>query len=772
MTAFKAPRIPIAITGIGVFTPIGKNPTALLESIKQGAGGIGTIQAFNTEHLKVRHAAEIRDYDPLRYFSPEEAERTDRTAQFAILAARQALADAAVQEPELTAGMVGLVVGICAGGQGDRNTALQGEMPWTSRRRAEVFYRTSQYAQTDAVAEALGLRGPRATISTACASSGSALGYAYDLLQSRKTELVIAGGADAFSLHTYAGFYALGAMAEAPCAPFSAEIGVTFGEGAGFVVLEPMDRAAARGAKVYGELLGYGASGDGHHITAPHPTGEGLQRAMRQALANAGLEVGDVDYINAHGTGTRDNDSAESLAIRGLYGDSAPPVSSTKSFFGHTLGAAGVLEFITTLLCQNEGIVPPTLNFSTPRSGCNLDYVPNDARRARIRHFLSNSAAFGGVNAVLVGGRADPERPRPQHTFDRVGITGMGIVSPVGNGVEAFLQALRGGRSGIGELDRFEVAECTSKRAALVRDFSPRRLAPQLELRRVDRLSQFAAVAASLALAEAGLNGTAIAEERKGVVLGLTRGPVQTQQEFMTSLRDEGLENLSAKYFPAMVVSTIGGRIAQFFGLKGLNSTVVDGTTSGLHALIHGFECLRQDASMDAIVVVATDEIGALYLNVFDRLGVLSGNGFGPYHSEAAGMVLGEGAAALVLERFGSAERRGAKILAELSGYGLTSDTRGFMGAAPEGHELERAARLALAEAGLTPADVDVVYGHGRGLPAHDARELAAFGRLFGREVPVGCVMGNTGVAEAASGLFSVAAAVLGLGHGWSRRRR
>ncbi|HEX9283128.1 MAG TPA: beta-ketoacyl-[acyl-carrier-protein] synthase family protein, partial [Gemmatimonadales bacterium] len=708
MTAVKAPRIPIAITGIGVFTPIGTNPTALLESIKRGVGGIGTIEAFNTENLKVRHAAEIRDYDPLRYFSSEEVDRTDRTAQFAILAARQALADGAIEETELTAGKVGLVVGVCAGGQGDRNTALHGEMPWSSRRRAEVFYRTSQYAQTDAVAETLGLRGPRATISTACASSGSALGYAYDLLQSRKLEVVIAGGADAFSLHTYAGFYALGAMAEAPCAPFSAEIGVTFGEGAGFVVLEPMDRALARGAKIYGELFGYGASGDGHHITAPHPTGEGLQRAMRQALTNTGLEAGDVDYINAHGTGTRDNDCAESLAIRGLYGDGAappapppPPVSSTKSFFGHTLGAAGVLEFITTLLCQNEGIVPPTLNFSTPRLGCDLDYVPNQARPARVRYFLSNSAAFGGVNAVLVGGRANPERPRPERMLDGVGITGIGIVSPIGHGVEAFLGGLREGRSGISQLDRFDAEGFACRRAGLVRDFRPRRLAPRLDLRRVDRVSQFAAVAASLALTHAGLDGVAIQEERKGVVLGLTRGPAETQEQFMASLRDDGLENLSARYFPAMVVSTIGGRIAQYFGLKGLNSTLVDGTTSGLQALIHAFEYLRQNASVDVLVVVAADEIGALYFKLFDRLGVLSGNGFGPYHPEAGGMVLGEGAVALVLERFGSAARRGGRILAELCGYGLTSDPRGFMGAAPEGHELERAARLALAEAGL-----------------------------------------------------------------------
>ena len=234
----------------------------------------------------------------------------------------------------------------------------------------------------------------------------------------------------------------------------------------------------------------------------------------------------------------------------------------------------------------------------------------------------------------------------------------------------------------------------------------------------------------------------------------------------MLSLREDGLENLSAKYFPAMVVSTIGGRVAQYFGLKGMNSTVVEGTTSGIHALIHAFEYLRQNASVDALVVVGADEVGALYVKLFDQLGVLSGDGFGPYAPAAAGMVLGEGAAAVVLERFGSAARRGAAIRAEVRGYGLTSDPGGLRGVGAEGGELERAARLALAEAGLRPDEVDAIYGHGRGVAVHDAREVAAFERLVGRATPVGCVMGNTGVAEAASGLFSVAAAVLGLEHG------
>jgi 3-oxoacyl-(acyl-carrier-protein) synthase len=267
------------------------------------------------------------------------------------------------------------------------------------------------------------------------------------------------------------------------------------------------------------------------------------------------------------------------------------------------------------------------------------------------------------------------------------------------------------------------------------------------------------------ALAAAGLADPA-ALARTGLVVGTTRGAVASFDRYLDSVRGEKWAEAKAISFPKLVMSSIGGEVSTALGLKGIASTLVDGTGCGLQALLHALEYVRQNDSVDRVVVVAADEVQELFFRLFDRLGTLSGNGFGPYHPGAEGMVLGEGAVALVIERFSSAEERGAPLLAELGGYGLTSDARGFMGAEAEGWELERAARLALEEAGVSAAEIDVVYGHGRGLPAHDAREVAAFGRLFGRGVPVGCVMGNTGVAEAASGLFSVAAAVLGMQHG------
>ena len=751
----------IAVTGIGVCCPIGQNAAQLMDSIRNGRGGIGVIRSFSTANQKIRHAAEIIQYDPDDHFSKDQAAVLDRTAQFAIVAARQAVQDSDLNLLAYAPERIGLIAGVCAGGQGKAQTDPD--------HNAQDFLNLAQYIQTGAVGSMLGLHGPCATISTACASSATALAYAYELLQAGKVDVVIAGGADAFSFHTYAGFYALGAMSTQPSSPFSESVGVSFGEGAGFVVLEPVTAARQRNATVYGELSGYGSTGDAYHITTPQPAGEGLHRAMRNALSMAGLPLAEVDYINAHGTGTRDNDTAETLAVKDLCRDMAqtPPMSSTKSFFGHTLGAAGILEFITSMLCQNDDVIPPTLNFESPRAGCDLDYVPNKARPGRIRHFLSSSAAFGGVNTVLAGSSpAFAAGPRRRET-DSIVVTGLGIVSPVGCGVEAFRQALIAKTPGAEPITRFDTAGLGSHSAALVRDFKPRQMLASLDVRRMDRLNQYAGVAAGLAYRDACLETLRIHEERIGVVAGLTRGPVGTQENFLDSLRRDGLENLSAKYFPSMVISTVAGQISQALHLKALNSTLVDGASAGLHAIIHGAEMLRQNDTQDALVVVAADEVGAMFFKLFEKCGMLADDSR-PYDAESPGTILGEGAVALVLERAGSASRRGARVYGRISGYGLTSDSEPGGGLEQGGVWLTRAMELALAEAGLDACELDFCYGQGRGLSDYDLRELRAWERLFGDAAPppLGCVTGNVGFAEAASGAYGVAAALLGLHYG------
>ncbi len=759
----------IAVTGIGVFCPLGESVDEVIEALHKGQCALGKIQAFDTSKLKIQHSGEIANYDPSKYFADDQANLLDRTAQFGILAARSAIRDAGLSSDQLESTDFGLVVGVCAGGQGDPpNKTSTNENPFAIR--LDDFPETAIFVQTDAIVSDIGMHGPHNTISTACASSGSALGVALDWVRSGRCQRVLVGGTDAFSVATYAGFYALGAMAPVPMSPFSEGIGVTFGEGAGFVVIESLESAQARDAKIYGELMGRGLTGDAHHVTSPHPGGEGLNRAMRLALKQADLTPADVDYFNAHGTGTRDNDTAETQAIRELYEDAAkcPPVSSTKSYFGHTLGAAGILEFIVSLLASRDGFIPPTINFESLRQGCDLDYVPNEVRHQPVSVFVSNSAAFGGINAAIVGGRMRANVPAKPKSLDEVWITGTGVVSPIGCGNEEFKSALNAGRSGIRPVDRFNVEGLRTRHAALVPEFNARKVIPTVDTRRAETMNRYAMVAAGLALQSSGINLRSADPTRLGLIMALTYGSVSVQESFRKSLMEDGLDNLSAKYFPSMVVSTIGGQVSLTFKLQGVNNTVVAGITAGLHALAHGYELLRNDADQDALVVVGADEIGELMFKVFcdrgwtpDSTGdELMLNMYGPGN----GLIMGEGSGSVVIERATAAQARGAKPLARVAGFGSTNDGTAFKTRDTSGSWLAKSIEIALSDAKKASTDIDWILTHGRGDSHYDVREIQALRKVFGDSCPpVSCISGHVGVGGASLGMFSAVAAVQGM---------
>jgi 3-oxoacyl-[acyl-carrier-protein] synthase II len=753
----------VLITGLGAISAAGCDPEAVAACLADGRTGITSQPGIFTP--APAWVGLVPCFEPSRHFTAEQAQAFDRTSQLAILAARQALQDAfpaAAARP--AAERTALVMGTSHGGRGQLDRFVEGgNNNQDSASAWQVLVGAPHYCQTSNVARVLDVGGPVVTTSNACSSSGLAVGYAYELLQAGQADLVLAGGADAFSKLTFSGFSALGAMADSPCSPFSTTIGLNLGEGAAFVALETEEHANRRKGHVHAELLGYGLSWDAFHITEPEPSGDGILRAMRVAAAAAGVSPSEIDYVHTHGTGTRANDVAESLALKRFFEghNPLPPTSATKSITGHTLGASSVLGLVLTLLAMARGLIPATVNFKGPRRGCDLDYVPNEARAKTVRYFLAQSAAFGGANAALVVGKFDPARPLPPRRTDGVAITGLGVLSPLGHDLESFLAGLREGRCGIGAIERFETKGCSTRCAGLVPEIDPRSVLPDLDWRRIDRVAKYAILAARGALLDAGLLPVA-RPERIGLVVGTARGAVTSFEKYLESVRGGRWRNASPISFPNLVMSSIGGQVSKAFGLKGLASTVVAGVSGGLQALAHGFEMLRQDDGQDAVVVVAADEVGALYFRLLDRLGgVLAPDaaGLAPYDPSAPGLVLGEGAAAVVLERSASARQRGARAWAEVAGYGLST------GADAAGQALERAGRLALAEAGLEGLP-ELAYGHGHGLPAEDGREAQAWARLLGEGVPLGCVLGSTGVAEAASGLYSVVAAAAGLARG------
>ena len=405
----------VVITGLGIVSPLGCDLEAFWSRLVSGESGVGRITRFDASGYPVDIAAEVRDFDADRFIDPKEQRHMDPYCRFAVAAAKMAVADSGIDFDACDRGRCGLAIGSGIGGLGttfDNSVALHEKGP----RRVSPFTvpmvipdMGSGIASID-----LGLGGPNFCVVTACASAAHSIGMAADAIRLGRADVIVAGGAEApVNPLTIAAFAAMKALAACPadgdprrCSrPFDAgRHGFVAAEGAGVVVLESASHAAKRGARVYAEIAGFGMSGDAHHITAPREDGDGARRAMLQAMAEAGLNPGDIDYVNAHGTSTPLNDRTETLAIRRALGETDArrvAISSTKSMTGHLLGAAAGLETVVCALAMRHGVVPPTANYETPDPDCDLDYVPNTARELPVKACLNNAFGFGGHNACL-----------------------------------------------------------------------------------------------------------------------------------------------------------------------------------------------------------------------------------------------------------------------------------------------------------------------------------------------------------------------------------
>lgn len=400
----------VVITGIGVISALGRNAGEFWQALSEGRPGIARLEAVDPGALRFQNAAEVRSYQPGDFFREKELDFIDRFAQFAVIAAREALCDAGIG---WTAGLrerTAVVTGSCVGGQTTEDEGFQNlYLHQRPRVNPMTIPRSMGNAGASHISIECGITGPAYTISTACSSSNHAIGLAFWMVRHGMAEAAITGGSEApFSLGNLKAWEAMRVVAPDTCRPFSKDRrGMILGEGGAILVLEPLEAALARGARIYAEIAGFGMSSDAHHLT--QPSVEGPAAAMARCLEDAGLRPEQVGYINAHGTGTAANDPTETRAIRAVFGPHADrvAVSSTKSMHGHTLGAAGAVEAVATILALYHGLLPPTANFIAPDPECDLDVVPNQARPAQVECALSNSFAFGGLNAVVALRRWD-----------------------------------------------------------------------------------------------------------------------------------------------------------------------------------------------------------------------------------------------------------------------------------------------------------------------------------------------------------------------------
>jgi 3-oxoacyl-[acyl-carrier-protein] synthase II len=627
----------VVVTGLGAVSALGTGCDALWAAVEAGRSGIGPLRRFSTDGLPVSIAATV----PGRETAPATAELA---LELALAAAREALDGARLRDAPL--GRVALVLGVSA----DLGSAT-----------------VLPHHLTRSLADALGVGGPRLTVSTACTSSTNAVGLGRDLLRAGEVDQVLAGGVDVLTRSLFAGFHACGVLGPRPCAPFSAPEGMTLGEGAGFVVLERRGDAEARGARPRATVLGYGLSGDAYHETTPHPRGEGVARALRGAIADAGLDPDAVGYVNAHGTGTAANDGAEWIAIREVFGARAAtlPVSSTKGHLGHAQAAAGVLEAIATVLAMERGRVPPTLNFAGPRALAPADPVGEGLPRPHDYDVaLTTNSAFGGSNCAVVVGRpraasvgAGARRP--------IALSGAAALGPAGAGLDELLAAALGGRAAGPWGAPLGLDLCRYLRGADPRGLNP--AAVNLT------------AAATLALADAGvpsLNGGL--RDRAGLVVGTTRGSPSSSREFYDSLEARGIARVSATAFSRVVLNASQGSCAKLLSIRGPQTTLTAGASSGLVAVVVAAELLASRADVDLVIAGATEE-----------------RDDSPRSADAEAGA--EGAACVVLGA-------GPDHLGEI-------DVAGWALAGPGG--LGRATATALGRAGLAAVEVGAVFGRG-----------------------------------------------------------
>jgi 3-oxoacyl-[acyl-carrier-protein] synthase II len=754
----------VVVTGLGAITSQGNSLRDFWEGVSNGRVAIRAVQHMPMEGYRTRLGGEVVDPPaPAHgYLSPDGFH--DRALDFTVKAAEEAIANCGVEVGSIPAERWGVVIGTCNAG------LLAGE-EWYRRRKAgeQPDPRLVLLVPPQAFAEALsgifGLRGPVLSVDTACAASANAIGYAGELIRNGQADVVLTGGADAFSDILYAGFNSLESLSPEPAAPYSRDRkGLSLGEGSGMLVLMREDLAREHSAPVLAEILGYGLSADGYHPTAPHPEGRGAARAIQTALAQGGVAPAEVGYVNSHGTGTPKNDPAETAATKVGLGEQAAhraAVSSTKSMIGHLLGGAGAIEAISTVKTLEQQLAPPTASFTEPDPECDLDYITEGPRAMAIEIAVSNNFAFGGANASIVFARAGarPEGP-PEPRLDRVVVTGLGALTSAGTDLDALWEAYSSGRGCTTVEDGARIGRV---------DFSPGDFLGPKERKRVDRLGLFSIIASRQALGDAALELDDGNRTRVGAILGTGVGPMESMEAFSAGVIEEGAGGANPAVFPNTVYNAAGGQVAIKIGALGSASTVTAGHAAGASSLCYGWDLAATDHA-DAVLCLGADSLTDTVITAYRELGVLDspadgGAGSSTNGANAHGMALAEAGVAVLVERLGAAHERGARIRGEVLGYAVTSDACGIGRVDPEGEGLERAMRLALERAGVSAQELVAVWASRCGLAVADEAETKAIERVLGADVKVNVPKLLLGEPMGAGASLNVALAIAAWEH-------
>ena len=733
----------VVVSGMGIICGIGNNKAEVMERIKTCESGIRQIEKFDVSMYDSKFGSEVKNYDESQYFDRNILKHVNLCSQFGLISIREALAQSKLDLLNVDPYEVGICVGSSHGALDVIHDFYRKIHAGNFQSFDEAYlFRKLHASILKVIAHQFQINGVMSMVSTACASGNNAMGMALDWVRTGKANYVIVGGSDVLDQSLHAGFSALKAVSPQSCSPFSGIPGITLGEGAAFFIVENCETAIKREAPVLAEILGYGLSGDAYHATSPDPKGIGVQLAMDRALKDSGISKEDVEYVNAHGTGTDGNDSMESNAHMSFFGDIASkvPTSSTKSFFGHATGAAGSLETCVSILCMNEGILPPTLNFTESRYKHPIDYIPNEIRQKQISVMMCNNYGFAGNNSVTVLKRFQKQSPpiKTGQRKRRVGITGIGLVSPIAIGFEAFGKALKEKTHAINKTNRFDTKETNGEHGCFIENFKPSRFNKQINAdRRMDLVSQFSTAAASLCLDDAGIPKKRKVRKDIGIVMCVSSAPKQGIHEHLTKMITKGPQYPSSIFFPYSTQNSALGHVSITLGLMGATSNLhVDGCSS-LNGIIYG-QSMVESGRQDKLIVGGGDEVFWSYFEELSLLRELNNdqNPIVPFGKDSFGYHPGEGAAFMMLEPVDEAETNDRKVYAELVGSGMTIDSNQDMHCNDSsGKGLIKAIEMALNEAGINARQIGWISGTERGLVNINKAETKAINHYWSSQL-------------------------------------
>lgn len=711
-----AVRRRVVVTGVGIFSSMGRSKYEVIANMKKNSTGIGEVSQFSTDQMISKYGAEIKGY-----VAEPELSRYSKCTQFGIHAAKEALKDSGLDIKSHNADTFALCFGTCNGGVAEFEKA---------KKIVDLDYEYTinfpLFQQGDGIAEHLGIKGPVISNVTACAASGHSLSVGYEMLSQGKMTAVLVGGADALSETVYAGFNSLQSLSPSPCAPFGYPTGLSLGEGAAFVILEPLESALERNAYIYAEICGYGLDQDAHHITAPHPEGDGIARAVTSALNQAEVNPTEIGYINVHGTGTEANDVCELKGIRKALGDDMfpqIPLSSSKASFGHTLGAAAAIEMVSSLIAIKEGLLPATLHTKTLREGCTeANHVLNEMIAGYPRYFLCNNSAFGGHNSSVLFRNWQLNQvshtTKKEYSPRRVGIMGISMVNQY--------EHISGNDGIVNHMQGMDIEKTRKEVKEYIASFYARRMSI---------ITQYSIAGIIRSLNDANIEVTADNSKDIGLIFGTMYGASENFCKYLKKIFEQGLSFASPLYFPDTSANTTPGSAAMKLGIKGSGTTVSTGGNEGLLASYIAYNLVR-NGYQQLCLVGAAEETSSFSNEVNRVLGFHKGK-----------YPITEGSCFMVLGDLEEQDKLNTRCYGEIRGFGFSFGMDNY----------QNAVLNALNDAGIDVGDIDFVFYNDDGIEEKGLCQKKSLEALFvSREIPIKTCNNVFGYALSVSSMYHI----------------